>query len=266
MGKLLQNTEKPGHYADGVIIWELDLKTNEYKRRTDKSFDVVGYSTENWSAHVNFLADHNHPDNRDWVDQKFAEAKNGIKPDRYEYRMISGSGKIVWLQTNLYPEFLNGEVAYVRGVSVEITNLKHAEIENTHFLALSRLDLDDLKIERSFREKFINTLTHDLRKPLASIKAGAQLMLRCRQNEQLINELGARDLGAVNRADKMTQDLLDTKRVRDGTTAANDFIPFNLAEIAENSLNETSLVHGNRFRFDSVGEVVDFWNAEGCRR
>jgi signal transduction histidine kinase len=82
-------------------------------------------------------------------------------------------------------------------------------------LAASAADLGDQRRDAELREQFIAVLGHDLRNPLASVGAGAQLLLRTPLNDkatQIVNMMQA----SVDRMAGLINNVLDFARGRLG--------------------------------------------------
>lgn len=126
-------------------------------------------------------------------------------------------------------------------------------------------DLDQLRSECELREKFISTLTHDLRNPLGAIKLAAQLLLRNPIQAEAQRKI-SRIISNVNRADKMIQDLLDFSRIRAGQRLPMQITKLNLSKIVSDVFEDLSLFQPNRFLLNSDPEVDGFWCEDGLRR
>ena len=66
---------------------------------------------------------------------------------------------------------VNGEIIRWFGTNTDITNQKKMT--------------DDLQEEQNLREKFISTLSHDLRTPLSVAKISAQLIIKKTDEEEI---------------------------------------------------------------------------------
>ncbi|MET0405345.1 MAG: PAS domain-containing sensor histidine kinase [Cystobacter sp.] len=131
---------------------------------------------------------------------------------------------------------------------------------------LSRSDVEALKMDRGMRERFVLTLTHDLRSPLAAAKTGAGLILRAPENPEKVQVWAGRISDAVDRMDRMISDLLDTNRLVAGEPLPMEFGPCDLADVARAVEEELSSRHGDRFLLETRGETQGVWNCAGLRR
>lgn len=73
-----------------------------------------------------------------------------------------------------------------------------------------------LESEKASREKYISLFGHDLRTPLASARANAQLIQRRPDHPEDCKRHAARIVHAIDRAEKMIVDLLDGNRLLAG--------------------------------------------------
>src|ERR1700730_2260214 len=109
------------------IVWEADATTLQFLFVSDRAERILGYPVERWLAEPTFWKDHLHPDDRERA-VPFRERASGEDRDHeLEYRMIAADGRVVWLR-DLVTVVGDGERAtQLRGVTVDITDLKHAE-------------------------------------------------------------------------------------------------------------------------------------------
>ena len=75
--------------------------------------------------------DQNHPDDREYLVEKIATSARYLEAFAFEWRIVTPSGKLKWLQSNSRPEMReNGDVVWY-GVLFDISDRKQAEIETT---------------------------------------------------------------------------------------------------------------------------------------
>jgi signal transduction histidine kinase len=123
-----------------------------------------------------------------------------------------------------------------------------------------------LKSEQEIREKFVSTLTHDLRTPLAAAKMSAQLILRKFDDQTIVQQLANRVCDNITRTDNLVQDLLDATRIQAGYSLKLEIIPMNLKSLVEDTLNDLTTIHGSRFDFRFSGNTQGFWCGKALRR
>lgn len=123
----------------------------------------------------------------------------------------------------------------------------------------------DLKIEQNLREKFVLTLTHDLRNPLAAARAAVDL-LAARSKDESNSRLAKLALRNLSRIEDMITDLLDVNRI-----TAGDKMPLNIKETDLTSLlkevaGELAEVRGERFQIENSAPQIGFWDEKALRR
>ena len=156
---------------------------------------------------------------------------------------------------------------------VDISDLKAKELE----LESAVKDLEDsknkllttvseLEQERDLRERFVATLTHDLRTPLTAAKMSAQLVRRKAPENEVLQKLASKIADNMDRADEMIRDLLDANLIRAGQTLPLEIVAFNLNEAVEETVAELSTVHGDRFVLTANQAISGHWSESGIRR
>jgi PAS domain S-box-containing protein len=123
-----------------------------------------------------------------------------------------------------------------------------------------------LEEERDLRERFVATLTHDLRTPLTAAKLNAHMVARKAGDPTAIYKLAARISDNLDRADQMIRDLLDASRIRAGEGLPVDVSECELTSLAQETLEELSLVHGDRFVLNAPPAIRGHWSCSGMRR
>ncbi|MDZ4662536.1 MAG: HAMP domain-containing sensor histidine kinase [Pseudomonadota bacterium] len=122
------------------------------------------------------------------------------------------------------------------------------------------------EIHADIQQKFINTLTHDLKTPIAAAKMSAELILR-RVGAVDSNVISIkRIIVGINRLESMIHNLLDASRVRAGERLTLQFIQCDLDAVVREIIDEMSVVHGDRFRLDSKVPIEGNWGCDGLRR
>jgi signal transduction histidine kinase len=128
-------------------------------------------------------------------------------------------------------------------------------------------NVKSLKNEREMRERFVATLTHDLRTPLTSAKMGAQLIERKSDNAELVKSLSHRIVTSMDRADQMIIDLLDANRIKVGEGILLHIESCDLEKITDACVKELSGIYGARFEIKNLsGPIVGHWDRSGIER
>lgn len=130
--------------------------------------------------------------------------------------------------------------------------------------------IKDLETERSLREQFVLTLTHDLRNPLSAIKATAELMIlksSGHENPSLFcRELALRIVNDINRSDRMIIDLLDSSKNKADVGASLILKKFRLDNLIDDIIQSYKRVYGDRFVLKNNFKSNVNWNQDSIRR
>lgn len=135
--------------------------------------------------------------------------------------------------------------------------------ENSHKLNQA---VEELHQERDLRMQFVNTVTHDLRNPIAAAKTSAQIIARHLDRTDRIPSLTARIIVSLNRADELIGNLLDANRIRAGQGLPIEKSRCDLAEIAREVCEEFTSLHGTRFRLVAPRSIEGIWGCQEIRR
>jgi signal transduction histidine kinase len=145
--------------------------------------------------------------------------------------------------------------------------------ENQRDILLDSLEqaVNDAAVEFSeahaeIQEKFVNTLTHDLKSPITAAKLSAQMILRRNDMPGPAIDSSKRIVGSMTRIEGMIQDLLDASRVRSGEMLDLRFEDCDLETVVREVIEEMTFIHGDRFYLDSKETLEGHWARDGLRR
>jgi PAS domain S-box-containing protein len=131
---------------------------------------------------------------------------------------------------------------------------------------LSRTRAESLELESELRDRFVFTLSHDLRNPLSAAKMSAQRIARQNCSLDQHRELAQRSIQTLERVDKMIGDLLDASRIKAGQPMPLKIEEYDLAKDVQMACEELATVHGDRFRLNAPASLVGFWDRQGMKR
>jgi signal transduction histidine kinase len=191
------------------------------------------------------------------IDQKIMDS--GVGENVEEWITWPDGTRLLYLSRKEPQLDSNGLVIGLIGISRDITERKAAQDEIAK-------TVDDLLHERDIREKFVATLSHDLRTPLTSAKMSANLLARKPNDPELLQKLSGRIADSIDRADEMIRDLLDANLIRVGEKLPIDIAPLDLVKLTTDTLDVLSTVHGDRFLLSSPPEIRGHWSESGIRR
>ncbi|MDQ3369363.1 MAG: ATP-binding protein [Myxococcota bacterium] len=143
-----------------------------------------------------------------------------------------------------------------------VDTLKLAKLELEDSLLAVSLQTTSLAEERELRERFVSTLSHDLRTPLAAARLASHLLTEQPTDTHAIGRLAALIATNVDRADQMIVDLLDANRLHAGEQLDVEIEACVLNELAA----ETLAALGPRFQLRANGQVQGYWDRSGMRR
>ncbi len=165
----------------------------QFMRKSDGNFqfeyisyacrDIYELEAKEILKDYNLCCNQNHPDDRKYLEQKICESARTLEPFACEWRIVTPSGKLKWLQSNSRPEMRdNGDIVWY-GVFFDISDRKQAEIESASTKSA---------LERQVqRELLIAKITQEIRSSLQPEKifqtAATQIGQAFRVNRCLIH-------------------------------------------------------------------------------
>jgi two-component system sensor kinase FixL len=157
--------------AAGLAMWTWDIGRDEIWS-TEEGRVLFGFAK---SDKINFdiFLDLVHPEDRQTIRQAVAKAVNGKGEYASEYRIVLPDGQVRWIAGRGRVEFTGGKPLSMRGVSLDITWRKQAELEGAH----QRNELAHLS-RVSLLGELSGSLAHELNQPLAAILSNAQAAQR----------------------------------------------------------------------------------------
>ncbi|RYG09140.1 MAG: PAS domain S-box protein, partial [Chitinophagaceae bacterium] len=122
-----QRLESLINTIDG-IVWEGEFASYKCTYISKKVEDILGYSVGEWMDTPGSWHKHLYPEDKIRL-QKYLELDliKGAQHDE-EYRMVAKDGSIVWIRDIVSLIDTPGEVPKLRGIMIDITSKKHAEM------------------------------------------------------------------------------------------------------------------------------------------
>ena len=172
-GSLRDSEERMGLSAEAaeLAMWTWDILRDQIWT-TDKGSARFGFAKSdkiNFDRFLNAL----HPEDRETVRRAVAKAVNGDGEYESAYRVILSDGQVRWIAGRGRVEFGVGKPLRMRGVSLDITERKQAELE----AARQRNELAHLSRVTLLGE-LSGSLAHELNQPLGAIVTNAGAALR----------------------------------------------------------------------------------------
>ena len=151
------------------IVWESDGKTNKFNFVSAQAEAILGYTTDEWLNNENFWEEKIHEDDREMA---IAFRSENIRKHNHfnsEYRVIAKNGTIVWLRNIVNVERQYNNVIILKGIMIDITQLK----ENENDLNQS-LEMVTEQNKRLLNFSYI--VSHNLRSHTSNIQSLAILI------------------------------------------------------------------------------------------
>jgi signal transduction histidine kinase len=122
------------------------------------------------------------------------------------------------------------------------------------------------EVHADIQQKFFDTLTHDLRTPVAVARMNAEITLKRADLAEPTIAAQKNILISLNRLKSMIENLLDGSRIRAGERLCLQFTNCDLAVIIREVVEEMRMVYGPRIVAVSEGALHGNWGADGLRR
>lgn len=130
----------------------------------------------------------------------------------------------------------------------------------------SQDSLHQLQDERSLRERFVSAIAHDLRTPIAAARMAVEMNVMDKDDPAEVAKFEQMALRNLERAQKMTEDLLDANRISAGHPLPLQKEKGDLSEILQAAVQDLRALHGNRFRLRVTDEIRGEWDTKYLRR
>ncbi len=117
------------------VVWEAwgqpDVATQKIDFVSDYVETMLGYTVDEWLSTPNFWLTIVHPDDREAAAHTAAESfAAGSEMSSQQFRWMTKDGRIIWVETHSVTVFDDSGVPVgLRGVTIDITSRKQAEIE-----------------------------------------------------------------------------------------------------------------------------------------
>ncbi|MCO4755651.1 MAG: PAS domain-containing sensor histidine kinase [Bacteriovoracaceae bacterium] len=120
--------------------------------------------------------------------------------------------------------------------------------------------LDELQAEKEIRERFVATLSHDLRSPLYATSLSIELLKQKDLKECEQEDIAERALASLGRIDNMLEGLLDANTLIAGQSLPLNLTKFDMVKSVHKAFSSMSSIHGDRFKLNSPKSVCGQWD------
>lgn len=246
-----------------LLLWEMEIKNSIY---VDKS---VAYSSSTLRNSI--------PKFLDALVQSVRSGEKSLSPEIIWYAHHHGAERAKSSQfsiENAITEYniLRKTIFIVLDKEIDLSPVARDFIFEAINLGVSKAaaeyvktQMDRLVEETNLRDKFVFTLSHDLKTPLAAAKMSADLIKR-KVLEGPAPDLVTRIIDNLECANNMIENLLDACKIKAGEEIIPDIRKINLVEIAKDTLDNLTTIHGDRFRLKSPPALEAHLCPTGMRR
>ena len=151
------------------IVWEYDFESEKVTFVSKKIVDILGYSIKEYTEIPFFWESKIHPEDRDWVIAYSSSSDTKRQSRVFEYRMITKDEKTIWIRDIVNVVLKNQEMTGLRGIMIDITNMKEAEEDLNNSLYL-------VKEQNKRLLNFSYIVSHNLRSHTSNIKSIVSLV------------------------------------------------------------------------------------------
>lgn len=186
---------------DHAIGWTTD-ETLRFTFVSRQAAGILGFPIEQF-LQAGFWETLLHPEDRGAVLAMFRRAVGEGLELVSNHRMLAADGQLIWFRTGVSGErAAEGRTAELHGISVDVTDLKHAE--------------EEAQRATHVREELLAIVAHDLRNPLTSIRASAGLLERVagRAGDAGVEKTVRIIARSAERMDHLISDLLDFELIQ----------------------------------------------------
>lgn len=110
------------------IVWEADANTFQFHFVSAQAERLLGYPIRQWLEEPDFWVNHIHPEDRAAAIEFCASSTRALQDHQFDYRMTAADGRVVWLHDMVTVVSENGRPVRLRGIMVDITARKEAEL------------------------------------------------------------------------------------------------------------------------------------------
>lgn len=126
-------------------------------------------------------------------------------------------------------------------------------------------NLQLLEDEKNLREKFVTSLSHDLRTPLTAAKLNAQLLSKNLVTDSKDHKIALKVISNIIRTDCMIKDLLDANLIKAGGKIKLDVTLCQLSQLMREVVSDQESIYGDVFTLINE-DIEGYWDSQAIRR
>ena len=215
-------------------VWDLDLAQDKLIW-DDVMFAIYNLNTNDFSGTGQAWSEHLHPEDLEQTNQDLLDAIQGIREFDCTFRIIWKDKSVRYIKGNAIVERdTEGKAVRIIGTNRDITKEKNAE----EILELQNLEL---KKTNSELDKFVYSVSHDLRAPLTSMLGVIDISLKRTHEDQTAERLNMLKK-SVNKLDGFILDIINYSR---NSRLELKKEKINLKELIDDVFNNLKYIGGN---------------------
>jgi len=126
---LIRKSEEELNYAQELAkmgSWEFNVTTGEVSW-SKNFYKLIGHDPSKPPLSLDEIEKALHPDDWDMFKLKIADIIKNKSLESIYFSLIKSDGSLMWIRSNMVPNFENDELVSIQGVSIDITDKKEAE-------------------------------------------------------------------------------------------------------------------------------------------
>jgi PAS domain S-box-containing protein len=158
----------------GAVVWEADAVRRHYTFVSGRAGALLGHAVARWHDEADFWLTVQHPDDRERSADESRIARADGRDHELEYRVVTADGRVLWMldlvRVVRHPD---GRVRHLRGVMVDVTEGKQAEIAKREGEEVRRQAAALASVAA-----LANAAAHEINNPLAIIMGNLEVLAR----------------------------------------------------------------------------------------
>ncbi len=231
----------------GALTYEYDLALDRYVRVQGGEAALLGFSEQDW-LQPGFWAAHLHPDDVERAHGFCVDSIEAQRDHQFEYRMLSASGRTVWILDHVRLVRRDGVPVALRGLMLDVTHLKlqQEQLAQLHERFAGLLDELSAGVLYEDHERRIQFANRALCAAFGVDSARSLIGVDCRRAlDALKHEFRDADAAAARIEDLVATreaQLAEEVRLRDGRVMERSYTP----------LFEADALRGHLWEFNDV--------------